>query len=176
MSGRDFLEPGPTEEQLARLKEAAERIRAKEPTPKSTEKRNRLAAEYDKENGAWYLDGRSDEVCKRAFIAGFDAAQKEAQGRIEELEGVLNLKEDEYVRQVGTWKIIQRLEEERDKLELTVKRLEGAVSLGISEMERVQKEILQVRKTYPGIMTPTMNEYSIAPLREALSREGKGET
>lgn len=33
-----------------------------------------------------------------------------------ELNGVLALKEDDYVRQVGTWKIIQRLEEELAKV------------------------------------------------------------
>lgn len=35
--------------------------------------------------------------------------------RLDELKGVIDLESDEYVRQVGTWKIIQRLEEQLDK-------------------------------------------------------------
>lgn len=42
----------------------------------------------------------------------------------DEARGVFWLKQDEYVAQVGTWKIIQRLEEERDEARAELARME----------------------------------------------------
>lgn len=128
----------------------------------STEKRDLLAEEHGWDKIPDPLGAAARTSYRASFKLGWDAATKE-------VDWVWDQRDEFNVK-------YQEAQGRIEELELTVKRLEGAVLLGISEMERVQKEILQVRKTYPGIMTPTMNEYSIAPLREALSREGKGET
>lgn len=58
--------------------------------------------------------------------------------QVAELRGVIELTEDEYVRQVGTWKIIQRLECERDEateaLGMSSKR-NGQLSDRVKELE-----------------------------------------
>jgi hypothetical protein len=43
------------------------------------------------------------------------------------LRGVLGLKNDDYVRQVGTWKLIQRLEEQKTELESRLKEAESVI-------------------------------------------------
>lgn len=53
-------------------------------------------------------------------VEDFDASQ----AQIAELKGVLDLKNDDYVRQVGTWKIIQRLEEEVAELKAKLESYE----------------------------------------------------
>jgi hypothetical protein len=47
-----------------------------------------------------------------------------AHEKISELQGILDLTKDEYVAQVGVWKIIQRLEEERDELKNYIAQME----------------------------------------------------
>ena len=49
-------------------------------------------------------------------IEELEKALEEVTRENEELKGVLGLSQDEYVQQVGTWKVIQRLEGERDEL------------------------------------------------------------
>lgn len=61
--------------------------------------------------------------------------------RIAELEGVLDMKQDEYVKQVGTWKIIQRLEEELEVSEGNKKHIRNVLDL------KGQVDALNVRLT-----------------------------
>lgn len=64
------------------------------------------------------------------FVHLVEAAPVKA--RIAELEDLLNIKNDEYVQQVGSWKIIQRLDEQ-------VKKLESKLALAVEALVTINK-------------------------------------
>lgn len=54
-----------------------------------------------------------------SFLAGYAARDEEVEklkAELKELKGLFDLSKDEYINQVGSWKIIQRLQEENEKL------------------------------------------------------------
>lgn len=56
-----------------------------------------------------------------SFLAGYAARDEEVEklkAELKELKGLFDLSKDEYISQVGSWKIIQRLQEENEKLKL----------------------------------------------------------
>lgn len=72
------------------------------------DERDALAERYRKIELANKEMSRNDHVTFGDLLEKLKSAEAE----IDELKGVLDLKNDEYVKQVGTWKIIRRLEEE----------------------------------------------------------------
>jgi hypothetical protein len=67
------------------------------------------------------LSSKQSHEVDRTVISKLKADRDAAIKERDELKGVLDLKNDEYVKQVGTWKVIQRLEEERDSLRADLK-------------------------------------------------------
>jgi hypothetical protein len=60
---------------------------------------------------------------------------------LKEAKGALDLKNDDYVRQVGTWKIIQRLEEQVKDLEQANAKLIAEIdSLKLQQLVKPQTE------------------------------------
>lgn len=85
--------------------------------------------------------------------SAFDQLAKER----DELKGILNLKQDEYVRQVGEWKIIQRLEEERDSLRAEVERLKSKYDM---------QELVKRADKYKAALQEIAVEYTIKDYAE----------
>jgi hypothetical protein len=81
------------------------------------------------------LKTREEEIASlREQVLGLVTDLQYTNERVAELKGVLDLKEDEYVKQVGTWKIIQRLEESEKRLETRCARYKTAIKK-ISKMK-----------------------------------------
>jgi len=109
--------------------------------------------EMERENGPTLCRFCEENPKAHAEIAAL-------QEQVKELEGVLDLKQDEYVQQVGTWKIIQRLEEQ-------VKQL----TEGLSGL------IFHIQKEYKGnekeLMTPQCYEAFAAALSAIEKSQGE---
>ena len=93
---------------------------------------------------------------------------QKALDKIKELESILDLKNDEYVQQVGTWKIIQRLEQQVKELEDKITMLESVAGANFMkpEIERLEKEneilAIKLKKIIAGYSSVSKN------LNEAL--------
>lgn len=108
------------------------------------------ALNYDPGQGPLHIQANRVMVIEKF---AFDQLAKER----DELKGILNLKQDEYVRQVGEWKIIQRLEEERDSLRAEVERLKSKYDM---------QELVKRADKYKAALQEIAVEYTIKDYAE----------
>lgn len=100
-----------------------------------TQERDRLKADSEQLRLMWKKDREVLEQQKSEWIEKYHSTRvlpecercSELERERDEAIGTLALSQDEYAQQVGTWKIIQRLEEERNALLARVEKLREAL-------------------------------------------------
>lgn len=92
------------------------------------------------------MDEAKDAFAK--YSIELETKVTELQAENAELKGVLNLKNDEYVQQVGTWRIIHRLEERE-------KSFEGLLTAATAQLEKLATALDQYSA---GDLTPVATE------------------
>jgi len=133
---------------------------------------SKSAAEWRTTDQPWHKPTNNDEI-EVVEISAVEALKVE----LEEAKGTLNLKEDEYIQQVGTWKIIQRLEEQRDQLKAHEIEVYTEMSAEIERLKLLAESLTLKCTEYEGALEfighECLHSHENCPTREQMQLKAR---